>query len=310
MHSLKKLQTEKKDINLPWILIDGNALAYAALYTMGHLSYNGVPTGVIYGFLRKILTIAKKFQTNKFIFCWDAQKTYRQKDYKGYKIKREKKRKEMTDEEKEIRISFINQIQKLNQKILPNMGFRNNHVIYGYEGDDLLAIFAKKLERFKSRTIMVTTDTDMYQCLDLCDIWSPTKKKFFTAKHLKIGFGINPDQWAYAKAIGGCSTDNIIGIKGVSDPKNASSKAIQYILGNIKKGVIYDRIISEEGQEIINHNLPIVTVPYKSEKMECKLILRRDKCTLRKFIKVFDKYHFLSFLDEDLKQWKKIFIKN
>ena len=123
-------------------------------------------------------------------------------------------------------------------------------------------------------------------------------------------FGILPDQWALAKAIGGCSGDGIIGIKGVSDPKNPSSKALQYIKGILLKGKIFDRIESEKGQEIIKRNLPLVSLPYDNNdnKMK-KMILRRNKYNRKGVLKVFDELHFKSFLERDnFVKWEKMFL--
>ena len=112
-----------------------------------------------------------------------------------------------------------------------------------------------------------------------------------------------------AKAIGGCSTDNVEGIQGVSDPKKKTSKALKYLRGEITKGIIYDRITSKEGEAIINRNLPIVTVPYREDVMK-RMIRRRDNFSRKKFVRVFNEYHFRSFLKPDyMKRWERAFLK-
>jgi hypothetical protein len=117
-----------------------------------------------------------------------------------------------------------------------------------------------------------------------------------------------PDQWPLAKAIGGCSSDEVIGITGVSDPKKITSKALKYIKGDLTKGVIFDRIKSKEGQEIIKKNLPIVTCPYKEEKLT-RMILKRNKFSNKKFVSTFEEYGFYSFLkSEKLNLWRRVFL--
>lgn len=311
MNSLlrKKSRSVKKDTKKTTLLIDCSTIAYAALYTTGHLSFEGKQTGVIYGFLKKLLTISKKFKTNDFILCWDAGVGYRHLNYPEYKQRRWQKKKEYTLEEKEAYDSLLFQIINLNHVVMPNLGFKNNFTQPMYEADDLLAYWVNKLKSKNNRVIMVTTDADMYQCLDHCDIWSPIKKKFITKKILKEKFGVKPNQWAMAKAIGGCEGDGVIGIEGVSDPKKPTSKALKYLQGKLSNGKIKKRIESRKGKEIIIRNLPIVTTPYKEELMK-RMMKRNNHYSRIRFIRVFDKYHFKSFLEKDnFSEWKKAFLK-
>ena len=304
----RKLIKGKRDISKlsPTILIDCSGVVYQSLYTMGHLSYNGIETGVIFGFLKKILSMAKRFDTDDFIFCWDSGKGYRDLVYPNYKIHRLKKRESYTQSEVEEYHSLLSQSEELYKTVLLNLGFMNNFRQRMYEADDLLAYWANKLRNKQNRTIMVTSDVDMYQCLDYCDIWSDTKKKFMTKKILRKDFGVEPSQWAMAKAIGGCSSDGVIGIVGVSDPKNKSSKSLKYLQGKLKDGKIKQKIESEEGQAIIKINLPIVTTPYRPELMK-RMIKRKNKYSRKKFVRVFDKYHFKSFLS-NLNEWENCFL--
>jgi len=310
-NQLKIKKQESHDTKKPvTLLIDGSAIAYAALHSVGYLSYNGKETGVIYGFLRKLLSLSKQFQTNKFIICWDSPINHRYTAYPQYKENRKKNKSKTVEDEIAYR-SVSLQRTELAERVLPFLGFENNFIRDGFEGDDVLAYWALKLRKTKSRVIMVTSDNDMYQCLNHCDIWSPQKKKFFTEKHLLKEFGVSPDQWAFAKAIGGCDGDGVAGIVGASDPKKSSSKALKYILGKLNKGKILDRIESKEGQKIIKRNLPLVTLPYKDGDDELpRMILRRNTFRRDKFLKVFDELHFKSFLNTDnFKEWKKYFLE-
>ena len=292
----------------PVIIVDCSALAYAAFYAFGHLSYNGTDTGVIFGFLSKLKTIGLKFKTGDFIMCWDAKRTHRHKDYKGYKQKRQDKRDEMSEADARARMSFIEQVEKLRDDIIPAMGFKNNYYIDGYEADDLLAIWVRRMHQKGRKVIMVTSDQDMYQVLDCCDMFSPSKNKLFTHEDLKKEYGVRADQWAMAKAVGGCDGDGVKGIYGAADPKKPTSKALKYINGQLTKGVIFDRIESRKGRRLIKRNLPIVTTPYKPELMP-KMIRRRDKFTIKKFILTFERFGFRSFLErETLEKWKDVFL--
>jgi 5'-3' exonuclease len=294
--------------NRPFLLIDSQMLCYQARHAYIGLSYNGEETGVIFGFLKKILDLAEIFNTNNIIFCWDSKFLYRKKHYPEYKIKRHNKKKELSEDEYEDYLSMLDQMNTVRDEVLPSMGFKNNFLADGFEADDLLAVWARKLFLKNQRAIIVTDDADLYQCLDHCSIYNPRKKNMFTRKLFEKKYGLTPGQWPLAKAIGGCSSDEVIGITGVSDPKKITSKALKYIKGDLTKGVILDRIKSKEGQEIIQKNLPIVTCPYKEEKLT-RMILKRNKFSNKKFVSTFERYGFYSFLkSEKLNLWKRFFL--
>lgn len=291
------------------VLVDCSSVTYAALHAMGHLSYDGQKTGIIYGFFTRLLIMAEKFKTNNFIFCWDAGTgLHRTKAYPEYKKKRNQKKQELTELQKDARISLDVQSKLLNYEILPAMGFRNSFVQEGFEADDLLGWWCNKMHNYGYDIVMVTSDADMYQCLNKCRIWSPLKKKFMTEKQMVKKFGgTTPEQWPLAKAIGGCSGDGVIGIQGISDPKVQTSKVHKYLRGELTKGVVFDRIKADEGQEIIEINLPLVTVPYREDLLS-KMILRRNYYSRSGFIKQFDKYHLVSLLKKNnFKRWKVAF---
>lgn len=302
----RKSPSVRRDSKSTILIIDGNALCYAAKYTTGGLTYMGEPTGVVFGFIRRIMTLAKKFKTNKFIFCWDAGYTFRHDEFPDYKRKRWD-RKQMDAEEKAEHELMLLQITHLQSYYLKEMGFGNAHHCYArHEGDDLIALFVQKHWQ-KYRLIIVSSDNDLYQLLDKADMYHLHKKKIFTTKDMYKVYGVKPNQWAIAKAIGGCNGDEVPGVVGVSDPKNPKSKALLYIKKELTKGKVFEKISSKEGQRIIQRNLKLVTLPHR---MCIKTpIMRRDNFTKRKIINIFDNLHFKSLLEnEKFKEWEELFI--
>ena len=294
-------------INNKIVLIDGSAIIYAAFYSFGVLSYNGQATGVIFGTFKKILTICEKLKTNRIFWTWDHPINNRKKIFTPYKENREKKRDEYTDEEKEAFKLKEDQQVELRKWALPHFGFKNHFRQTGYEADDFLATLA---ERMKTKKVtMVTSDADMYQCLDYCDILNPVTMKTMTKKKFIEKFKCEPSQWALCKAIGGCEGDNVIGIIGASDPKSGTSKAVKYVTGELTKGIIYERIESDEGKEIIRRNIPLVKLPFQPEGIK-PFLIRRNNFTKKGMIKVFSRYNFNSLLKNDIfKRYENIFLK-
>jgi DNA polymerase-1 len=274
------------------------------------LSYGGHKTGIVYGFLSKILSIGQRFKTNDFIFCWDAGVSYRHQSLPQYKMRRWQKREEMSDTDKKEYESLLLQMMQLGHAVLPRLGFQNNFIQLHYEADDLLAHWVNRLAPKKRRLVMVTTDADMFQCLDKCDIWLPSRGgRLFTRKDFEEKYKVEPSQWAMAKAIGGCSGDGVPGIEGVSDPKSPSSKALKYLNGELPKGKILERIESIEGKSIIERNFPLVCLPYREDLMK-RMIRRRNIFTKGRFIKQFDKLRFESFLSKkNFMKWQQTFLE-
>lgn len=305
-HSPRKYRREKSDTKGITMVIDGSTVCYAALHSVGHLSYSGRETGVIYGFLKQVLMLSTKFKTDDFIFCWDDKNYHRRKLYSNYKIGSVKSREKQNPLDKAKRDSMYHQMEILKANTLPTMGFVNSFQLSGFEADDLLAYWAKKLHN-NNNVILVTDDKDLYQCLDYCGIYQARKKRVITKKKFEIEYGIEPLKWAEAKAIGGCGSDSVQGIRGASDPaKNANSKAILYLKGELTKGKIFDAIESTEGQKTIARNRKLVTLPYPIIPPR-RMFKRNNTYSTNKFRKAFDQHRFISFLGEGFLKWQRNF---
>ena len=65
------------------------------------------------------------------------------------------------------------------------------------------------------------------------------------------------------KALAGCSTDSVPGIKGVGE-----KTAIKYLKNELKESSkIYQRIISKEGWNIYKRNIELVKLPFTGTKI-------------------------------------------
>lgn len=279
------------------LIIDCNNLCYSSFYTFGSLSHLEKKTGVIFGFIQKIFSLAKKFKTNEFIFCWDSRKSYRGLIYPEYKANR---RKDLSEQEKiDLNLAF-NQFTELRRKVLPMMGFNNNFMQVGYEADDLIAEVVNKNQNVDN--VIVSTDQDMYQLLDKALMYNHKTKKKINEKVFTDEYSISSDLWAEVKAIAGCSTDNVIGIVGVGE-----LTAIRHLTDKLPDGKIKSSIESKEGREIIERNRKLVCLPFQGRK-ELKINFKKDDLSKEKFINVFMKYGFESLLKKEVvENWAKVF---
>ena len=138
---------------------------------MGSLSYGGNATGVVYGFLKDIITLKKRFETNYIVFCWDYGKGIRKLISSDYKSNRHKDK-----EDDDFEISFKKQVTLLRTEYLKQIGFRNIFYQDGYESDDIIASVCRNLPD-GDKGIIVSADHDLYQLLTAnISMYNPQKK--------------------------------------------------------------------------------------------------------------------------------------
>lgn len=262
---------------------------------MTNLSSGKNKTNVIYGFLKKMLSLAGTYQTNEFIFCWDSRQSYRKMDFPDMNYKNRP-----LDPTKENLIkSAREQFVLLRNDILPAMGFTNVFMQSGYEADDLMAFISINIP---DEYIIVTGDQDMYQilCGDRVKIHDIRTDKIFSEVDFISNYGILPSQWAEVKAIGGCGSDTVSGIVGVGE-----GSAIKWLLKTLKEGKIKDKIESKDNKELVDNCRRLVTIPYKGDR-EINIKIKSDALYSLNFMDAFNKYNCGSFI-KDFDNWRKAF---
>lgn len=236
----------------PYLIVDGNYLSHFVFYGMGGLhNIEGEPTGVIYGMLVQVKNLMIHFRTKRLIFCWDSVSSVRKKIFPKYKASRKK----TTLEEKQLFGILYQQIRKLQNEYLPRIGFPC-YMEEGFESDDCMAWFAKQLGE-KNSVWLITADADLYQCLSPnVSLYSPASKKIMNVEMFREKYKIDPEDWAYVKAIAGCSTDGVPGVKGVGE-----MTAAKILNGEMTKGKKYDAVFQQNDQ--FYRNWDLVHLPHE-----------------------------------------------
>ena len=276
------------------IVFDSHGLCHRAMYTMDALTYETQHIGVIYGFLRQLLTFSKLFKSNELIFCWDSKSkdSLRKKLFPGYKEKRNKK--ELEPSELQLLKNGLKQFGIVRKEILTAIGFKNLYHQNGYEADDLIATTVMYHDE---DFVCVTSDEDMYQLLDFMDMCKPNNKEIVTYESFVEKYRITPEQWIDVKAYGGCRSDGVPGIPGIGE-----GKAIQYILGKMNPDT---KTYKKFTKEIYNEMKPLVELPFKGTKV---FKIQKDSLSWDNFIDICDEYNFQSFLRDPLEtRWRNCF---
>jgi DNA polymerase-1 len=284
-------------MKINWVILDCNGICHRLKHGMKNtkLSHDQQRVEIIYSFLGYVLACANEFKTTNLIFAWDSRRSRRKQFYPEYK---EHRRKDKTPEDIKLDEIAYKQFNLLRKEILPDMGFKNVFLQSGLEADDIMAEFV--LNSGFTNVVLVTTDQDMFQLLHRCSIWDPIKRIMKDRQWFMDTYDLLPHKWSIVKAIGGCTSDNVKGIKGVGE-----KTAIKYIQGKLPEHTKkFKDIESKEGKKIRERNHLLVHLPHCSTR---PIEVRPDELSLKRFLKVFKKYEFISHKKE-LKKWKKAFI--
>lgn len=262
-----------------WLLLDGNYLCWRAFHSTGDLTFEDVGTGVLFGFLRDIVTFTDRFATDDVVFCFDHRPLLRNKLYPAYKANRLNKP-DMQETIDEVR----RQTCLLRDEYLKGLGFNNVSYHPGYEADDMIAEVTRTESLKGDKFVVVGNDHDLYQLLRpgvVC--WNPNDHSVMTDKSFQKEYGVTPQQWVTVKAMAGCRGDNVKGIPGV-----AEKTALNYLTGRMnKRTVTYHKIRKEwELGVIFDRNFPLVKLPFKGTP---GFVRMEDEVTLAKWQKLTTK---------------------
>lgn len=283
----------------PTLIIDANYIGHQARHTLGHLSLDDVPTGVLYGFLTRVLTLGFEFETNDMLFCWDSRKSYRKKRFAGYKARREKDR--SLEEQAEIDLAY-RQFVLLRKKILPQIGFANNFLQPGIEADDLMVRIV--MDNPIATFVIITSDEDLFQALQYpnVEIYNPRKRSLMSAKRFRRRYGIKPKDWVKVKYVAGCTSDCIPGIKGIGE-----KTALRWLRGELTSSKSLTKI--ESGLRKAKRKYKrLVELPYPKTR---SVTIKPNEFSDKDLKKVCKKYGMRSFLKHSAwQQWMDLFANN
>ena len=195
------------------ILVDGNNLMfrsyYATLYS-GSMMTNkeGFPTNALFGFVNMMNKIINEETPEYIMVAFDIGKTFRHEKYDYYKGKRDET---PDDLKKQFPVA---------KKILNAMGIKYFE-LSGYEADDIIGTFAKKIDEEPDFIgTIISSDKDLLQLIsDDVDV-KLLKQKDYIRMNKETFFntyGLEPLRMVDLKSLMGDASDNIPGVKGIGE---------------------------------------------------------------------------------------------
>ena len=237
-------------------VLDVSYLCQRARFTTGALSHEGTRTGVVFGFLKNMRILSDALAVDIFVFAFDGGRSKRTEICSTYKANRDPG--VLTPEERLELADYHTQVRNLREDLLPKIGYKNLFYAPGFEGDDIIAQVCADESVRGNTCIIISTDHDLYQCLnDRVSIYNPTSKEEMKVLDFVDQYGVAPTLWHQVKAIAGCGSDNVIGVKGVGE-----KTAVRYLKGELKPALKTYRDI-ENSEHLIAENKKLVKLPFK-----------------------------------------------
>jgi DNA polymerase-1 len=214
-------------------LIDSMGIAYRSYFAFIQnplINSKGENTSAIYGFINYLNKILDEHKPDYIAAVFDTEKpTFRHIAYKEYKATRNKMPDDLADS-----LSYLKDVVKaFNVPVLE---------LDGYEADDIMGTLARRAEKEKIQTFLVTSDKDFMQLVsNSVKIYRPgkfgTEDEIVGEEGVMEKFGVTPDRVIDMLGLIGDTADNVPGVPGVG-PKTAlplvlKYKTIEKILENI-----------------------------------------------------------------------------
>ncbi|MGH2569385.1 MAG: DNA polymerase I, partial [Bacteroidota bacterium] len=194
-------------------LIDGMAITYRSYYAYIRAplrNAKGENTSAVFGFVSFLNKILEDEKPDHIAVVFDtAAPTFRHKAYKEYKATRQEMPEDMPPQ-----IDMIKQL--IRAYGIPSIE------LDGYEADDIMGTLARRAEKEKVETFLVTSDKDFMQLVsDRVKIYRPGRQgnevEIVSFEGVKEKFGVTPDRVVDVLALIGDKSDNVPGVPGVGE---------------------------------------------------------------------------------------------
>ena len=193
------------------IIIDGNALIHRSFHALPPTiaTKKGEITNAVYGFTSVLIKAIKDFRPEYIVLTLDKKgPTFRHKQFKEYKAKREKAPDEL--------YSQFPRVKEI-AKVFGVPIFEKS----GFEADDLIGTISRTVDGSIEK-IILTGDMDTLQLIDkstkVCTMSrGMSDSVIYDSKAVEEKYGITVEQVIDYKALRGDPSDNIPGVRGVGE---------------------------------------------------------------------------------------------
>ncbi|GHT95056.1 hypothetical protein FACS1894122_12250 [Alphaproteobacteria bacterium] len=250
------------------VLVDGSSFIYRAFFAFPQLTTgDGRAVGAVHGFCSMLISLLEKHKSDFFCVALDSGRiTFRSEIFPEYKANRA-----AVPEELEKQFPLL-------KDACGAFGVPTVEKV-GFEADDLMATYAKKLADAGMEVRIISSDKDLMQLIDEnVSMFDPIKSKVIKSEDVFEKYGVYPSQMVHFQALVGDSSDNIPGIRGIG-PVTATKllaehKTLDGVYENIEKiqpQKLREKLIN--GRESLDISLKLVTLDRNVELDDASLNL-------------------------------------
>jgi DNA polymerase-1 len=277
-------------------LIDSMGIAYRSYFAFIQnplINSKGENTGAIYGFVNYLNKILEEQKPDYIAAVFDTDKpTFRHIAYSEYKATRNKMPDDMA-----ASLGYLKDVVKAyNIPVLE---------LDGYEADDIIGTLARKAEKEKVDSFLVTSDKDFMQLVtSKVKLYRPGKfgsdDEIIDETGVMEKFGVPPEQVIDMLGLIGDSSDNVPGVPGIG-PKTALPLIQKY--GTIEKIIEHADSIPQKGtKEKIKANTEVALLSKRLVTIDTNVPIDVDIHHLKAkpkdtvtLLQLFDRLEFRSF---------------
>lgn len=283
-------------------LVDGMAIAYRSYFAFIQrplINSRGENTSAIYGFVTFLNKILEQEKPDYIAVAFDtSEPTFRHEAYTEYKATRQKMPEDMVPQ-----LDLLKDIVRAyNIPVIE---------LPGYEADDIIGTIAKRAEREKVETYLVTSDKDFMQLVsDRVKLYRPGRQgmdvEIIGPKEVRERFGVEPARVVDVLALLGDTSDNVPGVPGIGE-KTAVPLIQQY--GSLERLLENTASIPQKGvREKLEKHRDSAILSKRLVTIDTNVPLRIDFRTLKAaekdvptLMRIFERLEFKSLLKK-LKQ--------
>ena len=191
-------------------LVDGSGYLFRAYHALPPLTRksDGLPVGAVSGYcnmLYKLLTDMRDEHdpTHLAVIFDHSAKTFRNDIYKEYKANRPEPPEDLKPQFKLVRDAT----RAFNLPCIE---------IEGFEADDIIASYARAVERDGGECVVISSDKDLMQLVsERVTLFDTMKNKRIARDQVIEKFGAPPEKVVDVQALAGDSVDNVPGVPGI-----------------------------------------------------------------------------------------------
>lgn len=258
------------------LLLDAKYLLYKGAFAFKDLGAiikgKATPTGAVYGMLKQVLRIHDTYG-GEVILAWDGVTNFRRGLYPDYK----KPKKPMDKHQKQL-LSDVHIQEPITIELLSSMGIRQAYA-ESYEADDIMHTLGQHFGSKGYKVYIYTGDEDLLQSVsENCHVVLSKRKIndiMVDEKALMDLKGLTAEQFADAKCLSGCNSDQVPGVPGVG-PKYAT-KVIQ-AFGDLDT-VVANLEVESDAWNGVPKRIHAAIVEFKDRVMGNTKLIRLADCS-------------------------------